>query len=258
MKKNTIHISDLIFYKKSYDEIIKFLEENKIKNLELFIEPLEKEYTQKMMKVLENYSFDSISFHGPFRKCNLAVMTAKEWDDTLYSFEESFRLGQKYNPRYFVLHTNEWIPGNVINDQLKKKIAEKVAQVKKIADNYGAVLAVENVGIRKTMVFNQKEFESLILDNGYSCLIDIGHAFVNKWDIPALIEKLKKNIVGYHFHNNDGEQDWHRPIGDGRIDYDVVYSLARQYTPKAVVVLEYDFSHAPEKALEDCRDLESR
>ena len=62
--KNTIHISDLIFYKKSQEEIISFLKENNIKNLELFIEPLEKEYTEKMLRVLENYKFDSISFHG--------------------------------------------------------------------------------------------------------------------------------------------------------------------------------------------------
>jgi sugar phosphate isomerase/epimerase len=254
--KNTIHISDLIFYKKSQEEIISFLKENNIKNLELFIEPLEKEYTEKMLRVLENYKFDSISFHGPFRKCNLAVTEEEANKAAYYSFEESFKMGQKYNPKYYVLHTNEWIPNNNITDELKLDIAKKVKEIDKIAKSYNAVLAVENVGIRRTMVYNQEEFESLILDNGYSCLIDIGHAFVNGWDIPALIKKLKDNIVGYHFHNNDGLQDWHRPIHNGNIDYSEIFSLVKKYTPEAVVVLEYDFSEDAQTVLKDCRELE--
>ena len=66
---NNIHISDLIFYKKTKEEIIDFLNQNNIRKMELFIEPLAIEYTEKMIYVLENYKFESISFHGPFRKC---------------------------------------------------------------------------------------------------------------------------------------------------------------------------------------------
>ena len=67
MNKNLVHISDLIFYKKSSKDILEFLRKNKIENLEFFIEPLDEDYTKKMLEILENYEFKSISFHGPFR-----------------------------------------------------------------------------------------------------------------------------------------------------------------------------------------------
>ena len=51
MSKNIIHISDLIFYDKPYNEILEFLKENNIKNLEFFIEPLDEEYTKNVENI---------------------------------------------------------------------------------------------------------------------------------------------------------------------------------------------------------------
>ena len=123
---NKVHISDLIFYKKDKEEIIEILKKENIKKLEFFIEPLDEDYTEKMLYVLENYRFDSISFHGPFRKCNLAVLTDESWQDTLKSYEESFKMVVKYSPKFMVLHSNEWIPNNEITSLLKEKILEKI------------------------------------------------------------------------------------------------------------------------------------
>ena len=39
MKRNKVHISDLILYKNSAEEILNFLKKYSVKNLELFIEP---------------------------------------------------------------------------------------------------------------------------------------------------------------------------------------------------------------------------
>lgn len=115
MNKNLVHISDLIFYKKTSKDILEFLEKNKIENLEFFIEPLDEEYTKKMIEILENHELKSVSFHGPFRKCNLADMTKDSWERTLYSYEESFKLSKKYNPSFMVLHSNEGIPSQKID-----------------------------------------------------------------------------------------------------------------------------------------------
>lgn len=255
MNKNLVHISDLIFYKKTSKDILEFLEKNKIENFEFFIEPLDEEYTKKMIEILENHELKSVSFHGPFRKCNLADMTKDSWERTLYSYEESFKLSKKYNPSFMVLHSNEGIPSQKIDEELKNKISEKIDLLVKLGNKYDINIVIENVGIGRNMVFSQKEYESMILKNNYKCLIDIGHAFLNKWDIDELIKNLKDNILGYHFHNNNGLYDEHKPIFEGKFNYLSIIELIKTYTPTANIVLEYDFNENPEILLNDYNKL---
>lgn len=255
MNKNLVHISDLIFYKKTSKDILEFLEKNKIENLEFFIEPLDEEYTKKMIEILENHELKSVSFHGPFRKCNLADMTKDSWERTLYSYEESFKLSKKYNPSFMVLHSNEGIPSQKIDEELKNKISEKIDLLVKLGNKYDINIVIENVGIGRNMVFSQKEYESMILKNNYKCLIDIGHAFLNKWDINELIKNLKDNILGYHFHNNNGLYDEHKPIFEGKFNYLSIIELIKTYTPTPNIVLEYDFNENPEILLNDYNKL---
>ena len=255
MNKNLVHISDLIFYKKNTKEILEFLEKNKIENLEFFIEPLDEEYTKKMLEILENHKFKSISFHGPFRKCNLADMSNISWEKTLYSYEESFKISNKYNPSFMVLHSNEGIFFFFLDEDLKNKILEKIDLLVKLGKKYDIDVVIENVGIGKNMVFSQEEYEKIILKNDYKCLIDIGHAHLNKWNIEELIRKLENNILGYHFHNNNGFHDEHKPIFKGEIDYLNILELVKKYTSSANIVLEYDFNEDIKILLEDYNKL---
>lgn len=254
---NNIHISDLIFYEKTKEEIIDFLNQNHIRKMELFIEPLAIEYTEKMIYILENYKFESISFHGPFRKCNLAVMTDEEWKKTLVSYEESFKIAAKYNPKFMVLHSNEWIPNDEITLELKEKILKKIDTLVELGKKYSIEVVVENVGVKRTLVYSQDEYENIILKNNYKSLIDIGHAYVNSWDIEGLIKRLKENILGYHFHNNDGNSDQHQPISKGKINYFEILKIIEKYTPDATIVLEYDFSEDENEVLKDSKRLEA-
>lgn len=256
MSQNIVHISDLIFYDKSYEEIINFLKKNNIKKLEFFIEPLDEEYTKKMLKILNEYKFESISFHGPFRKCNMADLSSNSWEKTLYSYTESFKMASKYNPKFMVLHTNEGIPSKIIDDNLKIEILNQVANIVNEGKKYGIDVVIENVGIRENMVFSQNEYEEFILKNKYKCLIDIGHAYLNEWNIESLIKKLKNNILGFHFHNNDGLYDRHDPISSGKIDYSKIIKLVKENVPTGVIVLEYDFSKDKNILLKDWKELE--
>lgn len=256
MSQNIVHISDLIFYDKSYEEIINFFKKNNIKKLEFFIEPLDEEYTKKMLKILNEYKFESISFHGPFRKCNMADLSSNSWEKTLYSYTESFKMASKYNPKFMVLHTNEGIPGKIIDDNLKIEILNQVANIVNEGKKYGIDVVIENVGIRENMVFSQNEYEEFILKNKYKCLIDIGHAYLNEWNIESLIKKLKNNILGFHFHNNDGLYDRHDPISSGKIDYSKIIKLVKENVPTGVIVLEYDFSKDKNILLKDWKELE--
>ena len=252
---NIVHMSDLILYRKSAEDILDFFKSNTIKNVEFFIEPLDEKYTDKMLKVLENYEYDSITFHGPFRRFNMAIMTNDSWEKTWKSYEESFKIAQKYKPKYMVLHSNEALINVEITEELKKRILEKIDKIVKLGKKYDIEVAVENVGLNKSMIFSQEEYENIILENNYAALIDIGHAFINNWDIYSLIKKLKNNIIGFHLHNNDGKYDQHKSIGEGNIDYNMVIEYIKKETSNAIIVLEYDFNENLNQVLKDYYDI---
>ena len=126
-----------------------------------------------------------------------------------------------------------------------------------MAEQYKINIVVENVGIGANMIFSQEEYENLILNSSYQCLIDIGHAFLNHWNIETLIKTLQNHILGFHFHYNDGIYDKHDPMFSGKIPYGSLLPIIRKYTPEAVIVLEYDFLNPKEVVIEDWKRLES-
>ena len=55
-------------------------------------------------------------------------------------------------------------------------------------------------------------------------LIDTGHAHVNGWDIPAVVQSLGERLVACHVHDNDATADAHLPIGQGTIEWDKYFA----------------------------------
>ena len=76
-------------------------------------------------------------------------------------------------------------------------------------------------------------------DERIGLCLDIGHAFVqsarplNDW-----IDAFAPHLVHVHLHDNDGLQDRHLPLGEGRIDMDAVLRRLSQRAPKATLTLE--------------------
>ena len=141
---NRIYISDLICASDSYEETINFLEENKIKNIEFFIEPYDEKHSKKLNKILENYSIENLSFHGPYRYFKLTVPEEK-WKEAFEDFEKAIDITRRYRGEFLVLHTNE-----VLEEKVDKNIIERrIEEIVKKAKEKSVKIAVENVGISK-------------------------------------------------------------------------------------------------------------
>lgn len=249
---NKIYVSDLICASGNYEDTINFFEENTIKNIEFFIESSDKKHTEKLNKILENYSVENISFHGPYRYFKLTV-PEKNWGEILEDFKKAIDITKKYKGEFLVLHTNE-----VLENTINKNIVEKrIEEIVKIAEEKSVKIVVENVGIGKNMLYNQEEYIKLIKKYGFYSLIDIGHALLNNWDIKILIEILKDDIIGYHLHNNDGEKDTHQSIFNGKFDFKEIMKNIYEKTPDANLVLEYSAVTPKNELLEDLKILSS-
>jgi len=70
---------------------------------------------------------------------------------------------------------------------------------------------------------------------------DNGHALVFS-DVSSVrwVETLGANLGHCHLHDNAGELDEHKPIGDGKEDWQSLLNSLSQFSPRAILVAESD------------------
>lgn len=249
MKK--IYISDLICVNDSIEETKAFFEKNNIRKIEFFIENQDIEHTKKLKFLLENLKTESVSFHASYRYFRLTCLEEK-WHLMENDFKKSLEICKKYNGDFIVLHTNEELPGEIIDKIVLEKRIQKLVELGK---EKGIKVVIENVGIGRNMLYNQDEYIELIKKYNFYSLIDVGHAIANKWDLTKIITELKENIIAYHFHNNDGERDLHNSIYNGELDYEKIIFLIKENTSEANIVLEYSAVTPKKEILETLEKL---
>ncbi len=120
----------------------------------------------------------------------------------------------------------------------------------------GVTIAYENIGGPGSSLFSQEEFIHALdgIDPCVRFLLDVGHAHVNGWDIPAVIGALGDRLCGFHLHDNDGGGDAHLPIGRGTVPWAEVFAAMRALPGEPLYVLEYA-TNTPLAELERGRDL---
>ena len=124
----------------------------------------------------------------------------------------------------------------------RKRAFETTCKLAEIAKKSGVKLAYENVGYNGQSIYTMEEFIHALddVDSIVGYLVDIGHANVNHWDIPALIRAVSYRLFGLHIHDNTGKGDNHLPIGRGTSDWHGIYDAMREIkNPDCEFILEY-------------------
>lgn len=107
---NKVTISNLPYINDRQHKIIEDIKNTNIRNVEVFLEPLDLEYHEETIKVIEELCDMGckFSFHGPFRKVNfLDCITIESCEEVLKVFEECIRITKVYNGEFLVVHSNE-------------------------------------------------------------------------------------------------------------------------------------------------------
>ena len=149
-----IYVSDLICAGDSYENTKKFFEDNKIENLEFFIEPADKEHTVKLEMLLKNLKIKSASFHGPYRYFTLTAPD-KEWTVMKKDFEYAVDLAHNNRGEFIVLHTNEVLNSDN-RDKIKEIVEKRIKNLIEYAQNKGIKTVVENVGVKENMLYDRE------------------------------------------------------------------------------------------------------
>ncbi len=193
-----------------------------------------------------------VSIHPPSCDTNLTaeMETLREASFSLY--RDSIYLAAEIDAASVVIHPGFTYSSHFDKLRAKHYAEEYLNQLIEIAKPLGVKLFVEKVGCGHASLYTQEEYTNLLVDAdpiaGY--LIDTGHAHINHWNIPKLIEDVSDRLYGMHIHDNVQRGDVHLHIGTGTIPWDDVFVAMRGVRKDCDLILEYspeaELSQLPE------------
>jgi sugar phosphate isomerase/epimerase len=182
------------------------------------------------------------SVHVPVWGSNLSYENSQYRAAVLESYRQSIDFAALLGARHVVLH-----PGSCPSPQFSREVARERSREAMLSllehdERYGLLLLVENVGTSETSLFTEAQFADFLegMPDRIGYLVDIGHAQLCGWDIPALLPALGDRLHALHVHDNDGKRDLHAPIGSGLVDWDRVLGAAAATGRDLGMVIEYD------------------
>ena len=182
------------------------------------------------------------SFHEPYHFSDHSFQRGtKEHDQTMALCRKTFEIAREIGAKNIVFHHNNRPVTEAEKADMLNWSAENLHMMNEIAAEYGIPYLVENAGVlpKGNVLFDQEEFIALFDAIPNDCLLDLGHAHCNGWDIPRVITALKGKIVAYHFHDNDKTSDSHKRLGEGTLALEQFGKLYATHTPNAQIILEY-------------------
>ncbi len=211
------------------------------------------DFEQDLKRNLDLFLGGPLLFHEPVWGVeHSAPKGSPAYEEGMYHLRLTRKYAAVLQPSAMVYHLSNCIVPPGEKDRMLRTSLENLEEIR---DMFPAVnILVENTGTVSdgTLLLSQAEFTDLCRSRGLPVLIDVGHANANGWDLPRLVQDLKKQICGFHLHNNDGVHDMHHRLMDGTLDFRTLIPLIDREVPDVPRVIEYcDPSLHGEPLLED-------
>lgn len=200
-------------------------------------------YWERLLAVLPELTCPR-TFHGPWLGVEATSSPDSEAGRWLReAYTRVFDLAARYDVGHVVVHysqlhfTPEELPAAQANAYAN------LGDLLELAAARGVNMAIENLAKQPSgqHLFTNEEYFALFERFPQArALIDVGHANVNKLPVHDFLQQYASRVVGYHLNNNDGEADRHWNIHRGTYDLRTHMRWAKEYTPEANVVLEYE------------------
>lgn len=210
--------------------------------IELFPEWHDEQFIDILNKNLDKFKNYHISLHGPYYHTEHSMKKGSmEYEKSKEYFIRTIELSKQLNSKYIVYHHNNCKVKLENRTEMISNAEENLLELNELAKEYGIDIVVENAGVlsHNNMLFDEEQFIKMAKNIPNKILIDIGHAFANNWNLNHIISELKDKIVSYHLHNNDGVEDNHNRIRNGKLNIEDFFEIYKKYTPNAELVLEY-------------------
>ncbi|MDA8413987.1 MAG: sugar phosphate isomerase/epimerase [Desulfobacteraceae bacterium] len=191
----------------------------------------------------------STTIHAPFLDLNPGALDPSIRKVTHSRFQQVFQAAEQLKPRIIVFHPgyDELRYGGNRLDWLKNSI-DFWREFVPCAKEAGSIIAVENIFEKEPSTL--RGLLEAIDDPCFRHCFDVGHW--NMFTTVTLEEwfaNLGSFLVETHVHDNHGSIDEHLPLGEGQIDFDLLFDLMRRHAPDAVCTIEAHTFERMERAL---------
>lgn len=156
--------------------------------------------------------------------------------------ENVIKIAVLLDAKYITIH------GGDVRDSYQEAFQNTKIQFKEIsalAEDYSVTLCLENLEDNRVGAFHHELLS--LLDPTMTVTLDIGHAFLvsQKYDIPLyeFFTTLRKYTTNIHLHDNMGISDVHMPLGEGRIDLNLVFDEIMRINPENVILEILNYQH---------------
>lgn len=191
----------------------------------------------------------STTIHATFIDLNPGTLDAAIRGVTRTRFEQVFDAAEILRPRTIVFHPgyDELRYGDYRSAWLENSVRfwqDLLPRAREI----DCVIAVENIFEKEPSTL--RDLLEAVNDPRLRHCFDVGH-----WNMFRTVSmeewfaELGSYIVEAHIHDNHGQADEHLPLGEGLIDFDLLFTLLSRYAPDATWTIEAHTNERRERAL---------
>ena len=181
------------------------------------------------------------SLHAPFADINIASPSKTMLNASMKRLKQSMAFANQLDAKVWVFHPGaktgigQFYPGA----EWKQNI-ESIQELYKLAEEYGVNIALENLPAKYYFFMSKpEEFARFYRETNnlpVGIVMDLGHANL-EGQIEPFFKLLTDKIVHIHASDNDGSDDQHLGIGQGKIDYNsFVETLEKIGYDKSVII----------------------
>ena len=201
---------------------------------------LDKKRVAMLKEAAKSYDLE-YSLHAPFADVNIASPSKSMLDASMKRLKQSMIYANALDAKLWVFHPgaktgiSQFYPGA----DWKQNI-ESIKELYKSAEEYGVNIALENLPAKYYFFMSKPEefarfYREANLPVGIA--MDLGHANL-EGHIEGFFNLLADKIIHIHASDNDGSDDQHFGIGDGKIDYTWVAEKLNETSYDKSVIIE--------------------
>lgn len=183
----------------------------------------------------DNYDL-TYSVHAPITDINIASLNERIREDSILEILSTIESCVNLDIGLITIHpgtTSMSVP--YMEEKSIEKAKKSLRSIDRISKEYGVTVAVENMPAFPFMLGRTyEELNELVDGTELKICFDIGHANTTG-EIDNLINGFKDRFANIHIHDNNGDMDSHKVIGEGSIDFPDVISKLRGYKGRFII-----------------------
>lgn len=194
------------------------------------------------------------TIHAPFLDLNPGALDSLVRRITFQRMLQTLRIADRLHAHLVVVHPgfDHWRYPGMEDLWLDNALGFFIELLNRTADS-GCRLAIEN--IYETTPATLVKLVDRVDSCRFGHCFDVGHWHLfGQESMPAWLKAISARLFHLHLHDNQGVADDHLPVGNGQIDFPLLFNIISQLTRLPSITLE---AHQPEDLRRSLRQTAS-